>query len=310
MYQFKIGDSITQQVQNLADSTSNSSKSLIEKLKEFNKKYNTNSVSLNNNIDLKKLEDVVIDADKIKEDASNSLIEEKNSALNSIDENYSNKETQLKKDIEDLNLNALDYKNNINNTYETAKQTASDDALKRGLARSSIVINKLDAFNNEQISKINSIDEELTNSINELNFELNTLSAQKENAINEFDISYTVKLNDKINELTNELTQKQLEVTKYNNEIAQIEENYNLKYKQLENDMNNDNWDKEQDMLQFTSKYGTNLLSKYKQTQVENMVKDAFSGLTKEEIVNMLDTDSDLKNALGSYYDYIKSLYI
>ena len=189
---------------------------------------------------------------------------------------------------------------NVAQSYDLVREKASNDALNRGLQRSSIVINKLDAFNQDEINTYNALNKELTDSLNEIDFELNSLEAQQELALNDFDITYAVKLNNKIASLKQELLDKQMEITKYNNQIAEKEADFDLQYQELVNKMNNENWEQNMDMLEFSSDYGVNVIEKYKQNQIANIVDNYLSGLSKAEARLLLENNETLKSYLTS----------
>lgn len=274
---------------------------LVEKIKDFNSKFDTSVGNVpKNELDLDRLEDIVIDDNKIAKQVEEELFDYKKSGIDKI-----NNQTKLKE--EELNLNKESLKNSYNSSkekietnYANARQRTSDEALKRGISRSSIVINQLDAFNREELDLYNKLDEELTSKINQVDFELNALQTQQDLALSEFDIAYAVKLNSKINSLKQGLIDKQNEVLKYNNQIAEKEAQYKLKYEQLEQDLKNEAWDKEKDLINLASKYGVKAVEKYKQTKIYNMVDEYLASLSKEEAKKILENNEEVRNYLTS----------
>ena len=107
--------------------------------------------------------------------------------------------------------------------YSKLKQDASSDALKRGLARSSIVINVLDAFDKGYIEEINKINNEIQSKITSLEGQKSLLDEQRQSALNAFDINYALKLSSKIDDINKELYEQEQKVIEYNNQIAQKE---------------------------------------------------------------------------------------
>lgn len=274
---------------------------LLDKIKDFNSKFDNSTSDLpSNDLDLKKLEDIVIDDNAIEKQANDELADYKKTNVDKIYNQTKAKEEELNLNKESLKENYSSSKARIEKNYDNARQKASDDALRRGLSRSSIVINQLDAFNKEELDLYNQLDKDLTAKINQVDFELNALQTQQDLALSEFDIAYAVKLNSKINSLKQELLEKQNEVVKYNNQIAEKEAQYKLKYEQLEQDLKNDAWDKEKDLMNITIKYGSNAVQKYKQNQIYNMVDEYLASLSKEEAIKILENNNEIRNYLTS----------
>jgi len=303
MYKYRIDDETTKKVVELANKPKKIEDNkvetdLINKIKDYNANFEQAKLEIEAPV-YERMEDVKIDNDKIKEQAENELYEYKKTSTDKINndtvENINNLENSKIK----LKDNFETEKANMDNYYTRVKQEVSDDALKRGLSRSSIVINQLDAFNKDQIENYNKLNKELTSSINSIDMEINNAKTAQEKALNEFDITYAVKLQEKINSLTQDLLDKQEKVIKYNNEITEKEKEYEQDYKKLEEELRQSNWDKELDLMAYAGKYGTNMLEKYKTTQVYNIAKDYLKTLDSAVAISTLQNSQELKKLLG-----------
>ena len=149
----------------------------------------------------------------------------------------------------------------------------------------------------------------MSDSINSLDFQINALEGEKEKALGDFNVEYATKLNEKINSLRLDLENKQAEVVKYNNEVAEIEADFNIKYKELEKELSEADWSKASDIMDITGKYGSYVVDKYKENQVVGLVDQFFKGRRREEILFELKYNLYLKDALGRYYDAVLSKY-
>ena len=280
---------------------SSSGVDLINKIKDFTSKFEgvSNNVP-ESNVSFERLADIKIDDEQIKNQAEEELLSYKKENYDKILNQTIEKEAELKENKESLQENYNSAVENIAKSYDAVREKASDDALNRGLQRSSIVINKLDAFNQDEINTYNTLNKELTASLNAIDFELNSLEAQQELALDEFDITYAVKLNEKIASLKQELLDKQTEITKYNNQIAEKEANFDLKYQELVNTMNKENWNQNMDMLDMSAEYGSNVLEKYKQNQIYNIVDNYLAGLSKADAKTLLESNDTVKSYLTS----------
>lgn len=298
MYTYSINSDTTKK----ALSTVKNNKSvndLLDQISDFKSNFESSgSKVVQNNTSFEKLTMPNTTDEEITKQAENELSDYKSSNIKAIEENATNKKSALEDSKTDATDNYSLAMDTASSYYKNVKENASNDALKRGLARSSIVINKLDAFNQAEINTYNALNTELTNTINSIDFEINMLSAEQESALNEFDISYAVKLSNKITELKNELFEKQADIIKYNNEIAETEANYDIKYQELQKKLDDSTWEKEQDILDLTTTYGTNLIERYKDNKIFNMIESYLDSLSTSEASAILKSNEQIQNLL------------
>ncbi len=301
MYTYRVDKDTTDKVVSLTNKKSNKMTKLIDEINDYNKVFDTtdfSSVPSSKN-NLERMQDVEVDPDKIKSQAEGELADYKNTQENKIKDEIDKEAENLTKEKTAVNKNYETAKANVKSNYDSAKEDASQDALRRGLSRSSIVVNVLDAFDKEKLSKYNQLNEELTTRLNEIDADINGLSAKRDKALSDFDISYAVKLQDRINSLTSELEKKQNEVLKYNNEIAVKEDEYNRKYADMVQEIKNKNWSKEKDLLELANKYGYDSVAKYKNSQIVDKAKKFFQSYDKQEIIDELRNNQELIDTLG-----------
>lgn len=300
MYQYKVSNEDSKKVKQLTESAD--VEKLLKQINNINKSFATSSVELDNDVSFEKLNPVNKTDDELLKEAQNSLYDYKKSSLDKINNDTTTKQQELVRDIDNVETQAIKDKNNIASYYDNAREEAGNDALKRGLARSSIVINTLDAFNDDEIASYKQIDDEVSNKVNALNFEINALNSQRESALNDFDIEYAVKLDATLSQLKKELGEQQMAITKYNNDIAKAEEDYKIKYANLENTLNENAWDKEMDLFDIYSEYGASMMDKYKSNKIYSLVKDYLLQFDSAEAKNILETNEELKKVLGNKY--------
>ena len=111
----------------------------------------------------------------------------------------------------------------LDSTYDDAVKRASNDALKRGLARSSIAVNTVGALEGERAKSKADLVQKYNASVSDIDAKINALESERVKAINDFNIAYTVKVSEQIEKLKAERDEKQAEVIKYNNEIAKTQ---------------------------------------------------------------------------------------
>lgn len=256
-----------------------------------------------------KMDSISKSNEEISAEAKNSLEEYRKSALEDIDSSINAKKSSLENSKSSLKSSKDDAISRVSAAYSKSRDLASNDALKRGLARSSIVVSVLDAFSKDELDTISRIEKDYADNLNAINFELNALGLQREQAIKDFDVAYAVKLNDKINSLANEYQKKEQEIIKYNNEIAEKEKEYQDSYNKLVADIKEKNIDSATKQSELVSKYGTKAISNYTKNQVFAVLDNYLSTKDRNDRIAILTSDA-IKNALGSNYEEAYSKYI
>jgi len=311
MYNYKFDDGVTKKVIDSYQSKLNekSMDDLIKKVADAKSTFETADIPEYQAPNFERMNEVHKTTEEIKAEAEHSLSDYKNSTLNEINNDYSSGVDKIKFEKEQLQKSSEDSKESISKYFNDARQSSSDNALKRGLSRSSIVINQLNAFDKDELNAYMTIDKELTDNLNALDFELNTLNLQKEQALSNFDIAYAVKLTDKINKINEDLLEEQNKVLKYNNEIAEKELKYKAQYDELISDIKNENIDKDAKMVDMIAKYGKQVVDTYKQNKIFKVLDDYFAGMSNMEITEAIFTNEKLKSVLGDDLQVVLERY-
>lgn len=303
------------------EETSNKISSTYEKIVEDKnlKKLIDNIDLINNNFlkieipkfsmpKLDRMQEIEIDPEEVKKQAEDALVSYKNEGINKINNDFEKQRNNLSQDVLDLQSSYENNKRSIKDYFQEARLEVEDNANKQGISRSSIVINQKDAFDAMELDNYNRLDKGYSEDLNALNFQLSSLSQQKNKAISDFDIAYAVKLNDKIADIDKELAKKQDEILKYNNDIAKKEQTYKDNYDKLVRDINNDNFQNNTKLMELVAKYGANAVNSYKTNRINDVLDAYFAKLTKDEIKNVLN-NSELISVLGSSYQDVVRRY-
>ncbi len=311
MNNYSVDDAITKKVASAYDIDKEKSEldGVVDTIKAINDSFGLIEIPDYEEPNFSRLDVPSKNNEEIEREAENSLADFRNTELSSIDSSFENKRDTLEKNKEDLKDNKSSNLSSISSAYNNARENASNDALRRGLARSSIIVSVLDAFSKDEIDDINRVEKDYTDSLNAIDFEINALDAQRKQAISDFDIAYAVKLNDKINTLTSEFEKKQSEIIKYNNEIAKKEKEYQENYDKLVADIKEKNINNASKQSELISKYGTKALANYTKNQVFAVLDNYLAGKDKSKRIELL-TSSGLKDALGVNYDEAYKKYV
>ncbi len=283
MYTYKFTDEQSEKIKQQSN--------LFDEFKNVDKKYSFD----NSNISLERKEYTAPSAEEVEASAKESLQSYLDEGKNDILEEYTTKVNSINSLQATNKDNLNEQKAELKNTYQELKQNASEDSIKRGLARSSIIVNVLDAFDNGMLEDYANLDKEYTKKFQELEEEKSLLESQKQNALNSFDISYATKLNEKIDEINKEIEEKEKEVLEYNNKIAETEAEYKLN-QQKQN----------QELLDYIGKYGTTALNRAKENEKYNLALSYFMSMDKDEALAELLNNDQFKTELGNYYSQLE----
>jgi hypothetical protein len=107
--------------------------------------------------------------------------------------------------------------------YARAREASGYDSLKRGLARSSIAVNKIAELDGGEARERVRIADELARGVAELDGEITALDVKRQIALNDFIVAYAAKLTAAINDLKTERDARRAEALKYNNTLTEKE---------------------------------------------------------------------------------------
>lgn len=303
MYQYSMTEKDTEQIQKLQTASND----INNKFKEIDDRYDA---TLTSNRELtynppayEKMEYNAPSAEEVKSQAVNSLNEYKTSNIDAINEKYDSKISGIDEKVESATKTIQGEKEELESLYGSLKQNASNEAQKRGLQRSSIIVNQLEAFDRDKLNQYLKLNEEYKTTISGLSSEKEILESQKNSALSSFDITYAIKLQDKIESINKEIEEKEQEVLKYNNEIAEKEAEYKKEYEESANELIRQDRLDTTNLLEYMSKYGLSALDNLKALEKYKIVEEAFSNLTKEEALSEIQNNSKIKEQLGKYYD-------
>ena len=202
--------------------------------------YGKNPYGLPQNVGYTELSYKPLTDDEIRQYASDSMAEYKLSAAKQINDSASRAAADLAASRIGLETAAKQKQQEIDAYYNTAKQDSSNDALRRGLARSSIIINKLDALENNKAQAKTDVTQSLFDGIAQIDARLNALETQRLDALDEFDIVYAAKLGQEIAKLQEERQKRLDEVVRYNNSLKADEAKYGLDYAKTDSALDKD----------------------------------------------------------------------
>ncbi len=315
MYQYNVSNDVTDKAVSVISAKDDKKKELEDKIKSIQDRFDLSSDATggnlpDSNLDLEELEFKDKTDDEIKSEAESSLGQYYRSGIADIEQDIKDEADNYNAKANQLISSNEESKKNIDQYTESAKQSLSDEALKRGLARSSIVINKMEAFDRDKLDKYAELDKQLTGEMDAINFELNALEGKRKQALSDFELEYADKLNQKISSLKSELDKRRDEVTKYNNEIREKEKEYEADVAKLARQFAEADDKKTQELLEYATKNGYTNLELFKREAVYFAVDNYLKGLDPETIDYVLNSKKVQDSLPESYISTLRAKYL
>ena len=153
---------------------------------------------------------------------------QKEQDANAINIKYDDKAEDAEAQKKTITNKTSEQSDQINMVYNSERVSAENNALKRGLARSSIVCLALEDIEKERAQKLSALGKTLSDKLDEIEQNLASLEKERQQALDALDVSYAIKIGNQIDKKLQELKKQQDAVVEYNNKITQAEQKYNL----------------------------------------------------------------------------------
>jgi len=129
---------------------------------------------------------------------------------------------------------------NINKIYDQYVNNMENQALKRGLARSSIIIGQIDGIESERADKLNKSADEYSSKLNSLENEIVTIRSNLKEDLSLLELEKAKEEKNLLDSKLNELTKLKKQIAEFNNDVEKVQAEYELKRKkqELENQKN------------------------------------------------------------------------
>ena len=128
----------------------------------------------------------------------------KNKDILNLNENYKNTLKTFDECKNNADENLKDSYAKLKNVYSDLKKNAESNALKRGLQRSSIIMNQIDNLDNSHMLSVGEVQKAYNDTISTIDLEIGKLENDKESAFEQLDLKYANDLNQKISDLKDE----------------------------------------------------------------------------------------------------------
>jgi len=194
-----------------------------------------------------------------------------------------------------MKIDAENSKSEINSYYDEVSKDTENQALKRGLARSSIIINQLSNINGNKANELISVMKTLQQKLGENQENISSLENEKEIALNNLDIEYAIELNNKLNDVKSEYKKAREDAINFNNNVEKLKAEYKL-------DLDKQKLDKQEKLTELKSEYNVDYVNNQIKNAKYEYLKTYFDTLDKEYALNLFLSNEKLKSILGNDY--------
>lgn len=317
---FKTESQKQEEKQKQINAALESEKSILDQLSALDKEYQ-DSLPKEEEIDLEKLfpsdlglKEVGYTVDSDEDIAARAARESelsKQYAQNSIDGKYEAQISKVEENRQKAEENLKSGYEKLRELYDDLRKRAENDALKRGLARSSIATSKLDSLDAARMAGASELQASYNSSMTDIDNIIAGLENEKQGALEELDIKAAMQLEERIAELKKERDKTVKEYEQYNNQVRKQNADYQAK---RQNDVDaylakreSDKAAALQQQEEIEKKYG------YSGAKQENYAKryeiafDFYSSLAPEIAADALAASPNMKYYLGNYYNKLLS---
>ena len=191
--------------------------------------------------------------------------------------------------------------------YEELRKQTDNDAIKRGVARSSIRSSAQDQLSSEKAGAERASKAEYDSEMTQIGRELDALRQEQDAAFEELDLKYAAELEERIAELKEERDKTARKYAEYNNSVEEAERKYAL---QREDDIADFLAEREKERLEREERQRREEAEfGYQGAKQENYLKrydialDFYSSLSPDIAADALAASPSMKYYLGNYYD-------
>ena len=247
-------------------------------------------------LDLEKMEVPVIDEGKIGEEVSREESAKTSAMKDKIVSDTQNKTEQKRNEIEEKKAQSEREKDEIGSIYDEYRVSVESDALKRGLARSSVALLSLEGVEASRAKELSRVAENLTKSINGLESEILKLQEDLDSSLSSLDLELAENINTEIKKRIEELEKKRNEAIKFNNQVNEMEAEYQMKRL--------DNIDEATKLEEELAKKYAGYAENDKREKKVQAALDYFASMDKTTALATIISSPELASALGdAYYD-------
>ncbi len=265
-------------------------------LKDIERKYSFNDyVDAPDSLNLDKVEVPNKTDEEIIGAVKNSLTDKYSKKKETTDQSFREKIESLLSSTQTLKDRNQESQDQINQSYDNSIKATENQALKRGLARSSIVISQISSLEGGRASDLSQSLKDLENKLSDAEKQIASLESEQQEALNNLEVEYALELEEEIQKAKDDYQKSVQEAINFNNNVDKLEAEYKLK-------LDKQKQDKQKTLTELKDKYDTTYTFNKIRDEQFNYLKDYLSELDKDYALSLLLTNREFKSVLGNRY--------
>lgn len=213
----------------------------------------------------------------------------------------------LKEDKTSARESLADSYSNLEKLYDELKEKANNDSIRRGLARSSVATNRIDALDRQHANSATEAEKAYIGEVAKIDGEISRLEREKDSALEQLDIKSAADLDASIAKLKGERDEKVEEYEKYNNDIRKKEAAFqDDRQKKIDNYLKAEEArkkQKEEEQAEFEKHFGYSGAKSENYSERYRIAYEFYSSLSPDIAVDALKASPNMKYYLGNLYD-------
>lgn len=282
---------------------------LTKNLKDIDTLYSVNysepKLDLPKSTGAEKIEYEMPAQDDLYNQAKTNLAEKYYTKADKIRSDSASDSNSISDKIDQAELKALFEIREVNENENQDKQEIRKNALEKGVARSSIVESAENDAEQRYFKEKSGITEQKTANINLLKQNLERLKSLSTEALAALGISQDLETQELVQKLYNEALEKQEEIAKYNNTISSNDAKLQASNEKLQQEAMTNEYQRAAEAQKLLAEVGEAGLEKIVRREKYYAVISYLDNLTKEQSIDLLEKRTDLKEELGSFYEWV-----
>lgn len=244
---------------------------------------------------LEKIEIADKDEEDFKKEAENSLKDKYNNEREKTESSFKSKVDELLGAMDSAKQKNKETEKKLNEYYDNSIKETENQALRRGLARSSIIIGQISNLEGSRANELANALSNLESSLSDSEKKIGELNSSLESALDSLDIEEAEKIQEQIGKLKESYEKEKQEAIKFNNNVLKLEAEYKKDLEKQKQEMQKED-------LALKDKYGVSYLEREMKQKQFDYLKNYLDTLDKNYALNLLLTNKEFKNVLAENY--------
>lgn len=240
--------------------------------------------------------------EQLEAEVEENLKEYKDNALKSFDSELETTKNQKEREKLVEGEKRTEQDNAVTQAFDNAQRELNDSLIRKGMNRSSTAELLKEQQNEDRVTAHKKVADEYATAIAELDNDIAKAEAKRQQAINDFNVTYALKYADRISKLKAERDKAVNDAIEHNNSITKQEFKDSLEKAKTESQLYSDALDQRQAEMLIEAKEEYRETSSY-EYKLYTILRNQLASMSKEDAYNALRNDPTyVDNLTTNYY--------